>query len=130
MKFSCFSVASLLVASGSAFAPSLTSSKATSTALQAHSGVARNPNFAKLVGGYLFPEIGRRRNAYLEENPEMADRIISLGIGDTTKVFLFPSPSNVLKQRSTSISHFRFCISANSRAHPGRFGRWSVETGN
>jgi len=54
--------------------------------------VERNPNFAKLAGGYLFPEIGRRRNKYLEENPEMADRIISLGIGDTTQ----PIPSHIL----------------------------------
>jgi len=56
------------------------------------SQVDRNENFAKLAGGYLFPEIGRRRNAYLEENPEMADRIISLGIGDTT----MPIPPHIL----------------------------------
>jgi len=55
-------------------------------------GVTRNPNFGKLAGGYLFPEIGRRRNAYLEANPEMADRIISLGIGDTTQ----PIPDHIL----------------------------------
>jgi hypothetical protein len=55
-------------------------------------GVARNPNFAKLAGGYLFPEIGRRRLAYLAQHPEMADRIISLGIGDTTQ----PIPSHIL----------------------------------
>jgi LL-diaminopimelate aminotransferase len=57
------------------------------------SGVARNPNFAKLAGGYLFPEIGRRRTAYVEANPEMKDRIISLGIGDTTQ----PIPPHILK---------------------------------
>ena len=34
--------------------------------------------------GYLFPEIGRRRTAYLEANPD-AQPIISLGIGDTTE---------------------------------------------
>lgn len=56
------------------------------------SGVERNPNFQKLAGGYLFPEIGRRRNAYIEKNPDMADRIISLGIGDTTQ----PIPENIL----------------------------------
>jgi len=55
-------------------------------------GVERNPNFAKLAGGYLFPEIGRRRNKYIEENPEMADKIISLGIGDTT----MPIPEHIL----------------------------------
>ena len=53
-------------------------------------GVARNPNFGKLQAGYLFPEIGRRRNAYLEKNPD-AD-IISLGIGDTTQ----PIPDHIL----------------------------------
>ena len=58
----------------------------------AFSAVVRNPNFAKLAGGYLFPEIGRRRNAYLAENPDMADRIISLGIGDTTQ----PIPEHIL----------------------------------
>jgi len=73
----------------SAFAP--TSTQRSSSALQA-SSVTRNPNFAKLAGGYLFPEIGRRRNAYLEENPDMADRIISLGIGDTTQ----PIPDHIL----------------------------------
>lgn len=56
------------------------------------SGVERNENFAKLAGGYLFPEIGRRRNAYIEANPDMADRIISLGIGDTT----MPIPEHIL----------------------------------
>lgn len=54
--------------------------------------VARNPNFAKLAGGYLFPEIGRRRSQYVKENPDMADRIVSLGIGDTTQ----PIPSHIL----------------------------------
>ena len=57
-----------------------------------YSGVERNPNFGKLAGGYLFPEIGRRRSKYIEENPEMASRIISLGIGDTTQ----PIPPHIL----------------------------------
>jgi LL-diaminopimelate aminotransferase len=56
------------------------------------SGVERNPNFAKLAGGYLFPEIGRRRNEYIAQNPDMASRIISLGIGDTT----LPIPKHIL----------------------------------
>jgi hypothetical protein len=55
-------------------------------------GVERNPNFAKLAGGYLFPEIGRRRNEYIQNNPEVASRIISLGIGDTTQ----PIPEHIL----------------------------------
>jgi len=55
------------------------------------SGVARNANMGKLQAGYLFPEIGRRRNAYLEANPD-AQPIISLGIGDTT----MPVPEHIL----------------------------------
>ena len=54
------------------------------------SGVTRNENFAKLQAGYLFPEIARRRNAYLEKNPDA--KIISLGIGDTTQ----PIPEHIL----------------------------------
>ncbi|MCA9440475.1 MAG: LL-diaminopimelate aminotransferase, partial [Candidatus Omnitrophica bacterium] len=45
--------------------------------------VQRNPNMAKLRAGYLFPEIGRRRRAVVEQNPDA--KIISLGIGDTTE---------------------------------------------
>merc|ERR1719353_2289572 len=58
----------------------------------AMSTVARNGNMGKLQAGYLFPEIGRRRNAYLEANPD-ARPIISLGIGDTT----MPVPEHILK---------------------------------
>jgi hypothetical protein len=54
--------------------------------------VVRNANFAKLAGGYLFPEIGRRRAAYAAAHPEQANRIISLGIGDTT----LPIPPHIL----------------------------------
>jgi LL-diaminopimelate aminotransferase len=88
-----------LAATAQAFVPSLQTSSASTTARfsstaveGATSQVERNENFAKLAGGYLFPEIGRRRNAYLEEHPEMADRIISLGIGDTTQ----PIPPHIL----------------------------------
>lgn len=54
-------------------------------------GVKRNENLAKLQAGYLFPEIARRRNAYLAENPDA--NIISLGIGDTTQ----PIPPHICK---------------------------------
>lgn len=53
-----------------------------------NSGVTRNSNFAKLQAGYLFPEIARRRNAYLAQNPNA--KIISLGIGLSSFSFLFP----------------------------------------
>ena len=91
MKFSALAIASLVVVSSSVEAfVSRTSPVKQPTELFA--GVERNENFAKLAGGYLFPEIGRRRNAYLEANPDMADRIISLGIGDTTQ----PIPTHIL----------------------------------
>lgn len=95
MKFTATTLLAL-AASASAFAPQSNNNhqmvvpRVESTAL--HAGVERNPNFAKLIGGYLFPEIGRRRTAYLEENPDMADRVISLGIGDTTQ----PIPEHIL----------------------------------
>jgi LL-diaminopimelate aminotransferase len=45
--------------------------------------VKRNENLAKLKGGYLFPEINRRKKAFLDKNPNV--KIISLGVGDTTE---------------------------------------------
>merc|ERR1719247_83218 len=62
------------------------------------SGVARNANIGKLQAGYLFPEIGRRRNAFLEKNPDA--NIISLGIGDTT----LPVPDHILNGLQTGVS--------------------------
>ena len=63
------------------------------------SGVARNANMGKLQAGYLFPEIGKRRNAYLEKNPDA--KIISLGIGDTTQ----PVPEHILAGLTTGVSN-------------------------
>ncbi|MHC4124630.1 MAG: aminotransferase class I/II-fold pyridoxal phosphate-dependent enzyme, partial [Planctomycetota bacterium] len=42
-----------------------------------------NENFLKLQAGYLFPEIGRRRRKFQQENPDA--KIISMGIGDVTQ---------------------------------------------
>jgi LL-diaminopimelate aminotransferase len=102
MKFSG-AVFSLMLASASAFVPSSPVKTVgidgiDGTTALSMSGVVRNPNFAKLVGGYLFPEIGRRRNAYIAENPDMVGRIISLGIGDTTQ----PIPEHILGGLVTS----------------------------
>ncbi|MDP1835764.1 MAG: LL-diaminopimelate aminotransferase [Chlamydiales bacterium] len=44
--------------------------------------VKRNADIAKLAGGYLFPEINRRKLQFLQQNPKA--HLISLGIGDTT----------------------------------------------
>ncbi|MEC4803248.1 MAG: LL-diaminopimelate aminotransferase [Jaaginema sp. PMC 1079.18] len=42
-----------------------------------------NDNYLKLKAGYLFPEIARRVNAFVEANPNAP--IIKLGIGDVTE---------------------------------------------
>ena len=94
MKFSSITLFLSMASVATAFAPANINydMPMTSSTSLSMSGVARNVNFAKLAGGYLFPEIGRRRSAYLEKNPEMADKIISLGIGDTT----MPIPPHIL----------------------------------
>jgi LL-diaminopimelate aminotransferase len=93
MKFSAISLGAFLVGAATTTTAFTLSSTPKSSATQlGATGVDRNPNFAKLAGGYLFPEIGRRRNAYLEEHPEMKDKLISLGIGDTT----LPIPEHIL----------------------------------
>ncbi len=42
-----------------------------------------NANYDKLAAGYLFPEIARRTNAFLDEHP--GTEVMRLGIGDTTE---------------------------------------------
>ena len=42
-----------------------------------------NDNYLKLKAGYLFPEIGRRVNAFAQANPDA--KLIRLGIGDVTE---------------------------------------------
>jgi LL-diaminopimelate aminotransferase len=44
-----------------------------------------NEHYLKLSGGYLFPEIGRRIDAFATANPDAAKRIIHCGIGDVTE---------------------------------------------
>ncbi|MBN1994351.1 MAG: LL-diaminopimelate aminotransferase [Anaerolineae bacterium] len=62
--------------------------------------VQRNKNIAKLQAGYLFPEISRRCRALLEKNP--AAKIISLGIGNTTKP-LTPHLVDALKKAALGL---------------------------
>ncbi len=42
-----------------------------------------NPSFLQLPGGYLFPEVARRVEAFLADRP--GERLIRLGIGDVTR---------------------------------------------
>ena len=44
-----------------------------------------NEHYLKLRGGYLFPEISRRIDAYTAGHPEAAERLIHCGIGDVTE---------------------------------------------
>lgn len=60
--------------------------------------VKRNKNIAKLVSGYLFPEINRRKKEFMEKNPSA--KLISLGIGNTTE----PISNFVLKGLSNKVS--------------------------
>ncbi len=50
-----------------------------------------NENYLKLQAGYLFPEIGRRVNEFIEANPDK--KVIKMGIGDVTQ----PLVSSVVK---------------------------------
>lgn len=45
--------------------------------------IKRNPNMARLKANYLFPEIQKRKEQFIAQNPK-AD-LISLGVGDTTE---------------------------------------------
>lgn len=45
--------------------------------------IKRNKHIQKLSTNYLFPEINKRKQLYLKENPNAS--LISLGIGDTTE---------------------------------------------
>ncbi|MCB1106764.1 MAG: LL-diaminopimelate aminotransferase [Chlamydiia bacterium] len=51
----------------------------------------RPSSFHKLSPSYLFPEINRRKEAFLKENPHV--ELLSLGIGDT----VFPLPQVIAK---------------------------------
>jgi len=42
-----------------------------------------NSNYDKLAAGYLFPEIAKRTQSFLQANPEAT--VMRLGIGDTTE---------------------------------------------
>ncbi len=44
--------------------------------------IRRNPTFSKLKGSYLFPEIEKRKAAYLSSHP--GAELLNFGIGDTT----------------------------------------------
>jgi LL-diaminopimelate aminotransferase len=63
--------------------------------------VKRNPHVAKLAGSYLFPEIVRRKEAFLKRTPHA--RLISLGIGDTTEP-LPPAIANSISQTAKDLS--------------------------
>lgn len=60
----------------------------------------RNQYLTTLQGGYLFPEIIKRKNAFLKANPEA--KLINLGIGDTTEP-LTPFLSTGLAQKSIEL---------------------------
>lgn len=62
-----------------------------------------NENFLKLKAGYLFPEIVRRKQQFISQNPEKAEKVIHLGIGDVTR----PIPELAAKVMKETIDEFR-----------------------
>ncbi|MDR1867443.1 MAG: LL-diaminopimelate aminotransferase [Treponema sp.] len=62
--------------------------------------ISRNPCIANLQAGYLFPEIAKRRRAFVTAHPE--SRIISLGVGDTTEP-LFPHICESLVKKARAL---------------------------
>lgn len=94
----CFVVIATAFQVPQSMAPTLRRLHQHNRLMMSTTNVQRNENFAKLQAGYLFPEIARRRNAYLENNPDA--KIISLGIGDTT----MPIPPHILSGLETGAS--------------------------
>ena len=60
-----------------------------------------NENFLKLQAGYLFPEIGRRKMAFQQANPNA--KLISMGIGDVTEP-LAPAVIEAMKKAVDQMS--------------------------
>lgn len=56
-----------------------------------------NEHYLKLTAGYLFPEIGRRVNAFCDANPDA--QVIRLGIGDVTE----PLPPAIVQAMHSAI---------------------------
>lgn len=77
--------------------------------------VKRSPHFSKLQGSYLFPEIQKRKQAFLQANPEA--ELINLGIGDTT-------------QPITPFITQRLIEAAKSLGTPQGYSGYGTEQGN
>ncbi len=58
-----------------------------------------NEHYLKLQGGYLFPEIARRVEAFGQANPKLAERLIRCGIGDVTE----PLPPAVIEAMHNAV---------------------------
>ncbi len=61
-----------------------------------------NKNYGLLEGGYLFPEVTRRTNMFIAENPGV--KVMRLGIGDTTEP-LTPTVIEGLKTGVDNLAH-------------------------
>ncbi|MFC4778440.1 LL-diaminopimelate aminotransferase [Paenibacillus sp. GCM10023252] len=73
-----------------------------------------NQNYLELQGSYLFSEIAKRRNKFIQENPQA--EIISLGIGDVTRGL----PEAVLNAMHSAVDEL---------AQPGSFRGYGPEQG-
>lgn len=61
-----------------------------------------NANYSKLPGSYLFSDIAKRSNAYLEAHPEA--KLIKMGIGDVT-LPLAPAVTQAMHNAVDDLSH-------------------------
>lgn len=61
-----------------------------------------NANYSKLPGSYLFSDIAKRSNAYLEAHPEA--KLIKMGIGDVT-LPLAPAVTQAMHDAVDDLSH-------------------------
>jgi LL-diaminopimelate aminotransferase len=76
-----------------------------------------NDNYLKLKAGYLFPEIGRRVNAFAQANPDA--KIIRLGIGDVTEPLPEACRTAMIKAVDDMGDRTSFKGYAQSKAMPG-----------
>jgi LL-diaminopimelate aminotransferase len=78
--------------------------------------VKKNPNFSKLATNYLFPEIQKKRKAFLEKFP--GEKIISLGIGDTTQPLSLFITENISKAANGLATVHEYSGYGPEQGHP------------
>ena len=94
-----------------------------------------NENYLKLPGNYLFSEIAVRIQSYSAANPQKAERIVRLGIGDVTQ----PLAPAIVKALHTAVDEMAdariavcdpvYPVYVDSNVMAGRTGTYNKDTG-